>query len=111
DAVGALRDHAPVHPTDQTVDRVAQFRFGDRQLAVDAGERIAAVADAVRPWGEELAPAARAQLVGSVSVEHLDVADGVRPQSTPDLHDYGPLVAGHELVLLARRRHWNHALT
>src|SRR5439155_7367534 len=55
-----------------------------------------------------VAPAAGAQPVDGIAVEHVDVADGVGPEPPAHLHDGRPLVVEDELVLRTRRRRRIH---
>ena len=66
-------------------------------------ELVRAVLDPIRPRQQHLAPARGAHLVGSVAVEQLATACGVRAEPAADLDDDRPLVAVDELELLAGR--------
>jgi hypothetical protein len=51
-AVGLVRDTRPARPAGKPVYRIVGLRLGERQLVVDASERVLAVPDAVGPRDE-----------------------------------------------------------
>src|SRR5277367_1920851 len=104
DAIGRTLHRPPGTPAQEAMDRVVLRRLGQRHLGVDTLEAIAAVRKTVGPGDQRSTVSAVADLVEGIWIEHRSARDRVLANPTTDLDDARPLLAVHDLELLARRR-------
>src|SRR3954447_22625722 len=104
--VGLAFGDAPGRPPDKAVNGVLPLGLVKRQLVSPAAELVAAVLDPVGPRDQQLAPAARRDLVHFVAVDHGAAVGDVGAEARTDFDDDGALIPGGELDLLAGRSDW-----
>ena len=84
------------------MDGVSPRRLVERRLGLDAFERVATVAQPVRPRCEHLTAPPGAPLLGPEAGHDLTVAHREGAEGGPDLGHHGPLVAVADDPLVTR---------
>lgn len=103
DAARVALGDGPPGPADEPVDRVPVLGLGQCELVASTVELVRPLLDAVRPRHQHLSSTGRAHLVRAVSVEHVDITNGVRAQTAAEFHDDCTLVSELDVELLTGR--------